>query len=229
MPTIVDHYVWTSLSVVKCKHRAFPPKDIERHTIERFPPRKTKKAYIQHETKLDNSTESVSEKNYTCYTTMVSQLHSGARILENATIILNSSIESLNSATKDTERIKKILRTERVFGLVPEKDVVSATTCLEADAHPQIRYLLTKVEQEVGKLRRKNSLLQSKHRLQMAQQSTSNNVQRKTNHQADPFKIGQLKFLQQKRKRLAKSLVEGNQARNTNALVKGPALAPSSS
>lgn len=142
---------------------------------------------------------------------MASPLYSGARILENATAILNSSLATLEAATEDTSRMNKILRTEKVFGLVPEKDVELAKESMEAEAHPQIQYLLSKIEKEVTKLRRKISLLQSKQRLQKVQQDSASHIQRPS-HSPDPFKIGRLKFLQQKKKRLEQVLADRKQA-----------------
>lgn len=140
---------------------------------------------------------------------MVSPLYSGARILENSTSILNSTINTLEDATKDTQRMNRIFRTEKVFGLVPQRDVDSAKELMDADVHPQIQYLFGKIEKQVEKMRKRHEILQSKLRLRKVQQDTAS-AQGRPTRTPDPFKVGRLKFLQQKRKRLEHILAERN-------------------
>lgn len=155
---------------------------------------------------------------------MVSQLYSGARILESATAILQSSLDTLAGATQDTKRWNKILQTERVFGLVPERDVISASEAVEAGAHPQIQYLLQKVEKEITKAKKKNDLLKSKQRIQKAQrEATDSSI---ASSAPDPYKIGRLKFLQSKRQRLEKVLADRKKNQTPTSLPRTPALQP---
>lgn len=140
---------------------------------------------------------------------MVSPLYSGARILENSTTILNSTLATLEYATQDTPRMNKIFRTEKVFGLVPQRDVESAKELMDAEVHPQIQYLFGKIENELQKMRKRHEALQTKQRLHKVQEELSGTHGRPT-HTPDPFKIGRLKFLQQKRKRLEHILADRN-------------------
>lgn len=155
---------------------------------------------------------------------MGSQLYSGARILESATSILHASLDTLEAATKDTKRWNKILQTEKVFGLVPERDVTSASEAVEAGSHPQIQYLLQKVEKEVAKAKRKSSLLQSKQRIQKVQREATNLSM--PSSAPDPYKIGRLKFLQSKRRRLEKVLSDRKLNQTPTALPRTPSLQP---
>lgn len=148
---------------------------------------------------------------------MVSPLYSGARILENATDILNSSLATLENATRDSTRLKKILKTEKVFGLVPDKDLRSAKESMKADVHPQLQYLLEKLEKQVGKLKKEQRLLQSKERLERAEQEKEHRLSTRPIHNPDPFKVGRLKFLQQKKKRLEQVLAERKEAHEAQA------------
>lgn len=155
---------------------------------------------------------------------MVSQLYSGARILESATAILQSSLNTLEVATQDTKRWNKILKTEKVFGLVPERDVVSASEAVEAGAHPQIQYLLYKVEKEIAKAKAKRNFLQSNLRIQKTQTETT--FLGMPPSAPDPYKIGRLKFLQSKRQRLEKVLSDRKRNQVSSFLPRTPSLQP---
>ena len=155
---------------------------------------------------------------------MVSPLYSGARILENSSSVLNSTIETLDLATRDTARLNKILRTGKLFGLVPQKDVESAKEAMEAGAHPQIQYLLEKIEKEVLNMRRKQNVLERTQHLKKANLNSLSHGMPRPTHSPDPFKIGRLKFLQQKRKRLEQVLADHRRKQNPIWTSRNPAV-----
>lgn len=88
-------------------------------------------------------------------------LYTCARIFEDSVDLLGSSLASLERATRDTPRLKQVLDTQKVFGLVPERDIQNAQARLKSETHPQITYLLEKLEKEVARLRRKKASLES--------------------------------------------------------------------
>lgn len=88
-------------------------------------------------------------------------LYTSARIFEDLVDLLGSSLASLEQATKDIPRLKQVLDTQKVFGLVPELDLKNAQARLENETHPQITYLLEKLQKEVARLQRKKMSLES--------------------------------------------------------------------
>lgn len=88
-------------------------------------------------------------------------LYTSARIFEDSVDLLGSSLESLEQATKDIPRLKQVLDTQKVFGLVPESDLQNAQARLKNETHPQITYLLEKLQKEVARLQRKKMSLES--------------------------------------------------------------------
>lgn len=130
--------------------------------------------------------------------------------------LLESSIKSLDKATHDTLRLRKVLNTQKVFGLVPELDLESAKRNLESETHPQISYLVGKIEKEVARLRRKKASLESKLELQLVRLQTAEKNPRdslgrgRVSKNADPQMLARLKLLQNKKERLKYSLSRMN-------------------
>lgn len=71
--------------------------------------------------------------------------------------LLNDSLKTIDNATKDIPRLKKVLSTNKVFGLVPELDLESAKRNIQNEIQPQINALVIKIEKELSKLKRKKN------------------------------------------------------------------------
>lgn len=91
----------------------------------------------------------------------MSQQFTTARIPEDLVDLLGSSLETLEQATRDIPRLKQVLDTQKVFGLVPERDLQNAQARLKNETHPQITFLLEKLQKEVSRLQRKKMSLES--------------------------------------------------------------------
>lgn len=159
---------------------------------------------------------------------MSSQLYTSSRILESSVRLLDSSIKSLDKATRDVPRLKKVLDTQKVFGLVPELDLESAKKHLKMETHPQITYLMGKVEKELARLRRKKASLESKLQLQQVRLETAekNGRDPRTTRHGDDQKLARLKLLQNKKERLMYSLSRLNLQSTRARLSVVPHLPP---
>lgn len=162
---------------------------------------------------------------------MASPLYTSSKILESSLDLLDSSLRSLDSATRNVPRLKKILHTQKVFGLVPELDLESAKRNFETETHPQISYLVDKIEKEVARLKRKKIGLESKlelqHvRLQSAENNARDSLRGRGPKNVDPQKIARLKLLQNKKERLKYSLSRMNLQNTRARLSVIPSLPP---
>lgn len=162
-----------------------------------------------------------------------SPLYTSSKILESSLGVLDSSLKSLDSATRHVPRLKKILHTQKVFGLVPEVDLESAKRNFETETHPQISYLVDKIEKEVTRLRRKKVGLDSKLELQQVRLQSAENNQRESltrgrgmAKNADVHKLARLKLLQNKKERLKYSLSRMNLQNTRARLSVIPSLPP---
>lgn len=129
-------------------------------------------------------------------------LYTTSRIFEDLVDLLGSSLESLELATKDIPRLKQVLDTQKVFGLVPELDLRNAQARLKNETHPQITYLIEKLQKEVARLQRKKMSLESdfnlrKVRLEMVGKGADSEKE---------AKYEKLRMLRTKRDRLKYSL-----------------------
>lgn len=159
-----------------------------------------------------------------------SPLYASSKILESLVALLDSSIKSLDRATRDTPRLMKVLHTQKVFGLVPELDLESAKRSLESETHPQISYLIGRIEKEVARLRRKKASLESKLELQQVRLRSSErppaSARAAVAKTADPQKLAKLKLLQNKKERLRYSLSRVNLQTTRARLSMIPSLPP---
>lgn len=161
-----------------------------------------------------------------------SPLYTSSKILESSLALLDSSIKSLDKATVHVPRLKKILHTQKVFGLVPEVDLESAKRNFETETHPQISYLVDKIEKEVTRLKRKKAGLVSKLELQSVRlQSAENNprdsfTRARVSKSVDLHKLARLKLLQNKKERLKYSLSRMNLQNTRARLSVIPSLPP---
>lgn len=163
---------------------------------------------------------------------MLSSLYMSSRILQSSVGLLESSIESLDKAIADVPRLKKVLTTQKVFGLVPEVDLESAKRHLKDETHPQITYLVGKVEQELGRLKRKKASLENKLQLQQVRLTTAENGRESMGRHSinkgsvDDQKLAKLKLLQNKKERLKYSLSRINLQSTRARLSLIPSLPP---
>lgn len=131
--------------------------------------------------------------------------------------LLNNSLRSLEDTTKNVPRLKRVLRTHKVFGLVPELDLEHANKTIHEELQPQINDLNTKVVTEINRLRRKKVNLTNKIELQrvrlqsIGSKNDYNGVKgisgkRIAKGDLDELKLARLKLLQNKKERLRYSL-----------------------
>ncbi|KAK6463153.1 DASH complex subunit Spc19 [Scheffersomyces coipomensis] len=130
--------------------------------------------------------------------------------------LLDDSYKLLYDSTKDVVRIKKVLQTKRVFGLIPESDLNSAKTNFKVQVEPQVNQLLTTIDKELIKLNKKKINLQNKFDLQAVRLSGSSaaataatsgtNLSLNKIGKIDSSKLNRLKFLRNKKERLKYSL-----------------------
>lgn len=157
----------------------------------------------------------------------MSSLTTSSRILQNTVRLLDSTISSLDTATRDTPRLKKVLETQKVFGLVPELDLESAKRHVHSETHPQIKHMVDRIGKEVGRLRRKKAALQSKVELQRVRLETAeknrDSLGRST---ANDIKLERLKLLQDKKERLKYTLSRLNLQTTRARLSSIPSLPP---
>lgn len=127
--------------------------------------------------------------------------------------LLGQSLDSLDDATADVARLRTVLASEKVFGVVPELDLENAKKQLRQQTHPQIEMMIGKVEKEVTKLRRKKTNLAGKVDLQLVRlegvKASDNGVvggYRIAKDTVTELKLARFKFLQNKKERLKYSL-----------------------
>ncbi|KAF9735657.1 hypothetical protein PMIN02_009390 [Paraphaeosphaeria minitans] len=76
--------------------------------------------------------------------------------------LLDSSINILDEATNDFPRLEKVLQTTRHFELISEPDLQSAQSALLSEIRPEIESLLTRVQNYLDKLERREQSLIAK-------------------------------------------------------------------
>lgn len=153
--------------------------------------------------------------------------------------LLNDSLKTIDNATKDIPRLKKVLSTNKVFGLVPELDLESAKRNIQNEVQPQINALVLKIEKELSKLKRKKTNLASKVdlqqvRLENAAKSNRDSLSgikgitanRISKGDIDELKLARLKLLQNKKERLKYSLSRLNLQDKRARLSTIPSLPP---
>lgn len=157
----------------------------------------------------------------------MSSLHTCSRILHSSVQLLDSSLDSLDAATRDIPRLQKVLATQKVFGLVAERDLDSAKRQVHTDTHPQIEHIVERIEGEVTRLRRRRLALQSQLELQKVRLQTAKD--RRARDSVDGLqgaKLARLKLLQNKKDRLKYSLSRLNLQSRRARLSLIPSLPP---
>lgn len=145
----------------------------------------------------------------------------------------------MDNATKEIPRLKKVLATNKVFGLVPELDLESAKRNIQNEVQPQVDALVLKIEKELNKLKRKKTNLASKVdlqqvRLENAAKSNRDSLSgikgilasRIAKGDIDEQKLARLKLLQNKKERLKYSLSRLNLQDKKARLSMIPSLPP---
>ncbi|KAK7206925.1 DASH complex subunit Spc19 [Myxozyma melibiosi] len=80
--------------------------------------------------------------------------------------LLSSSIASLDSGVNDLPRMKTVLKTDRVFEVVPESEVNTVKQSLQGEVEPQIIDLLKMADTAISRLERREKNLVAKAQLQ---------------------------------------------------------------
>ncbi|KAK9452389.1 DASH complex subunit Spc19 [Limtongia smithiae] len=80
--------------------------------------------------------------------------------------LLGSSISALDSGVSDLARIKTVLKTDRVFEVVPESDVNALKDNLAGEIEPMLIDLLKQADAAISKLERRERSLVAKAQLQ---------------------------------------------------------------
>lgn len=166
-----------------------------------------------------------------------SPLYTSSRILESSIDLLNSSISSLEYATRDVPRIKAVLNTQKVFGLVPELDLESAKRQVQTETHNEIKNMMDKLEKELERMKRKKAGLENKFKLQQVRletaekngrESFTTTLQGGVHKNAEELKIARLRLLQNKKERLKYSLSRLNLQDTKARMSIIPSLRPQS-
>lgn len=155
-------------------------------------------------------------------------LQSSISRLSESVALLDRSVDTLEEATRNVPRLKKILKTEKIFGLVPESDLASAKTHLHNEVHPQISALITKVDREVGKVVRKKTNLATKVELLQVRLESSDKRSREPSKvsKSDDAKRERLNMLRTKRERIEYLLLRHNLQERKARLSLIPSLPP---
>lgn len=128
--------------------------------------------------------------------------------------LLTGSLSRLDEATRDVPRLRTVLNTEKVFGLIPETDLEDAKSQLREETHPQIQSIINKVQRELVRLRRRKTNLAGKVDLQQVRlegaQRNDVPLERFKKATFTEQKLTRLRLLQNKKERLRYSLLRMN-------------------
>ncbi|KAF8004183.1 hypothetical protein HF325_001631 [Metschnikowia pulcherrima] len=92
-------------------------------------------------------------------------LRVAARVLRDSTRILEGTTGMLDQTIEDIPRLRKVLKTQKIFGVVPECDVKAAKEAVNTEIAPELEQLADLNEKILAKLRRKKTGLQSQAQL----------------------------------------------------------------
>lgn len=118
--------------------------------------------------------------------------------LRSSTELLDKSIRLVDESTKDVPRLKKILKTENVFGLISEQDLNHSIKTVQNELQPKVDILTTRYEQELVQLRNKRNNLRNKIELQKVRLQNIN----KGDKNIKDDKLLRINFLKNKKNRL---------------------------
>lgn len=152
--------------------------------------------------------------------------------------LLDDTLGILDDSTRDISRLRRVLSTNKVFGLVPEMDLENAITSMKDEVKPQLNAMIRKIESELNKLKRKNSSLAGKVNLQQVRLENATKSsqdmpdvlrvlgRRIEKGVIDENKLSRLKFIQNKKERLKYSLSRMNLQDKRARLSMIPSLPP---
>lgn len=127
--------------------------------------------------------------------------------------LLDDALASLDDATGDGARLRAVLATNRVFGLVPQADMESAKREVHAEIRPRVQAMVAEALRRMEEARREHANLAKKAALQqMRVRDVDVRVADGASGRGhDDAKRARLRLLQDKRERLARSLKAKNQ------------------
>lgn len=156
-------------------------------------------------------------------------------LLQESVGLLESSNDILHKTTADIPRIRNILLTKRVFGLVPETDLVDAKQSFREETSPKLEHILAKIEANTTKLQKRKTSLQNRYNLQQvrlqAGRSSKDSLSFLVSKYGDnDSKVMKLKLLRNKKERLKYSLsrihLQRNKKESKGHLGNVPELSP---
>ncbi|KAK6456270.1 DASH complex subunit Spc19 [Scheffersomyces xylosifermentans] len=140
--------------------------------------------------------------------------------------LLDDSLNILNQTTQDIPRIKNVLLTKRVFGLIPESDLNNAKQNFQIEVEPQVNSLMSRIDKSLQVLHRKHTKLQNRYELQSVRLSSSkrdslgdvplSRISKAKN--VDEKKLARLQILRIKKERLKYTLTTLNLQERTARL-----------
>ncbi|AOA63674.1 DASH complex subunit [Komagataella phaffii CBS 7435] len=134
-------------------------------------------------------------------------LESCINSLEASVELLDSSTEVLSRATTSFPKLSTILKTNRVFGLIPEADVLQSKKTLRHSVEPNIVLLLNRLDHELVKLERKRNSLIRKCELNKIRLENVSSLRKKRLSSGIPSR---LELLRSKRRQLEYQVQERN-------------------
>lgn len=155
--------------------------------------------------------------------------------------LLDNSLRTIDDSTRDVNRLRKVLRTNKVFGLVPELDLENAKRSVVNEVRPQIKVIIQKIDRELLRLRRRKTNLTGKVDLQQVRLENASKTNRDSlgsvrggnegvllKGDVNEAKIARLRLLQNKKERLKYSLSRLNLQDKKARLSMIPSLPPDS-
>lgn len=127
--------------------------------------------------------------------------------------LLDDSLKTLVDTTSDIPRVRNVILTRRVFGLIPESDLNNAKQSFKNEVEPQLDILMVKIDRSLQRLHRRQTNLQNKRDLQAVRLSGASKRDsvidlplNRISKDVDELKLTRLKFLHNKKERLKYSL-----------------------
>lgn len=128
--------------------------------------------------------------------------------------LLGECVKILGDTTEDAPRLKKVLMTRKVFGLVPEMDLINAKKNFKNGIEPQIEEAIVRIEKEMARLKRRKINLHNKYDLQAVRLASSTkrdlvagvSLNKINKSSIDELKLARLNLLRNKKERLKYSL-----------------------
>ncbi|RLV88622.1 DASH complex subunit SPC19 [Meyerozyma sp. JA9] len=123
--------------------------------------------------------------------------------------LLDDALSALDDATHDVPRIKTVMTTNKVFGLVPSVDLENAKRDIHTEIKPRVQAMVELAGKRLEEARREHSNLAKKAALQQMRlrdvDVAGAREPMRVLHQ-DAEKLARLRLLQDKKDRLRQSL-----------------------